>query len=239
MTRELERDLRALGEEIAYPATPELASPVRARIGRPRRRSPRSLAWVLAALALAAAAALAIPPARSAILRFLQIGAVRVERVDELPENIPRGPLHLGERVTLSEAAERVSFTPRLPSLLRTERVYVASYPPGGRVALVYGSPERPRLLLTQFRGTQVDRFAHKAAGRGTTVEAVRVGRRPGLWISGAPHSFVYVDERGRPAFEPLRLARNALIWESGGLTLRLEADISLDEALRIARSVR
>jgi hypothetical protein len=38
---------------------------------------------------------------------------------------------------------------------------------------------------------------------------------------------------------ERIRLARNTLLWEHGPLTLRLEGDLSLAEALRIARSFR
>jgi uncharacterized protein DUF4367 len=35
-----------------------------------------------------------------------------------------------------------------------------------------------------------------------------------------------------------VRLAGNTLLWERGALTLRLEADINEEEALKIARSV-
>jgi hypothetical protein len=46
---------------------------------------------------------------------------------------------------------------------------------------------------------------------------------------------FVYDDARP----ETLRLVGNAPVWEHGELTLRLEGDIPLDEALRIGASLR
>ena len=38
---------------------------------------------------------------------------------------------------------------------------------------------------------------------------------------------------------ERIRLARNTLLWEHGPLTLRLEGDLTLPEALEFARSFR
>ena len=38
---------------------------------------------------------------------------------------------------------------------------------------------------------------------------------------------------------EPFRLVGNALVYEIDSVTLRIEAEISKDEALRIARSMR
>jgi anti-sigma factor RsiW len=37
----------------------------------------------------------------------------------------------------------------------------------------------------------------------------------------------------------PGRLARNTLVWSRGPVTLRVEGDLSREEAERIARSVR
>ena len=38
---------------------------------------------------------------------------------------------------------------------------------------------------------------------------------------------------------ETLRLAENTLLWERGGVTYRLEAQVTRDEAIRIASSFR
>src|SRR5919201_5112513 len=85
---ELERALRGLGEEIDFPAAPDLVPRVRERL-EPRgfdlfaRRNVVAVA--LAVLVVAFGIAMAVPQARSAILRFFHIGAVTVERVETLP----------------------------------------------------------------------------------------------------------------------------------------------------------
>jgi hypothetical protein len=63
------------------------------------------------------------------------------------------------------------------------------------------------------------------------------VDGQPGFWLEGA-HFFSYFDRHGDMQSEQVRLAGNVLLWERGTRTLRLEADISKEEALRIAESV-
>src|SRR6266545_6426089 len=91
---ELERALVALGRELDFPVEPDLVAGVRARLERPRfvlapRR--RALAFAVAVLVVAFGIAMAVPQARSAILRFFHIGGVTVEQVETLPraENRP------------------------------------------------------------------------------------------------------------------------------------------------------
>ncbi|HWC41363.1 MAG TPA: DUF4367 domain-containing protein, partial [Actinomycetota bacterium] len=67
----------------------------------------------------------------------------------------------------------------------------------------------------------------------------VTVGGQPGYWFSGEPHFFTYQDARGNLREEQTRLAGNTLIWQRGDLTLRLEGELSQEEALRIAESMR
>ena len=56
------------------------------------------------------------------------------------------------------------------------------------------------------------------------------------VWLSGEKHDLYYP---GADREEPFRLVGNALVFETGyGLTVRIEAEISKDEALRIARSL-
>src|SRR3954470_12490463 len=113
---ELERDLRELGRGLDWPATPDLASAVRARLEEPRRRSwGRPLAVALVVLAIAVGAALLVPQARTSILRFFHLGGVTVERVDKLPPTRPRGRLELGAPVSLAEAGRRLGHPILLP----------------------------------------------------------------------------------------------------------------------------
>jgi hypothetical protein len=118
--------------------------------------------------------------------------------------------------------------------------------PAGGRVDLVYrarsGLPASPftdaGLLITEFRGQPTPEFLKKVAVMGV-VKEVTVGGQPGYWFSGEPHFFTYQDARGNLREEQTRLAGNTLIWQRGDLTLRLEGELSQEEALRIAESMR
>src|SRR5437879_12674088 len=81
---ELEQALVALGREVEFPPGPDLVRGVRARIDR-RARTRRWLVLALAVLAVGIGVAMAVPDARSAILRFFHVGSVKVERVDTPP----------------------------------------------------------------------------------------------------------------------------------------------------------
>ena len=242
---ELELQLRELATELAYPATPDLAARVRERLERPRPRfgwlrSRRALAIALALAAVGLAATFSVPQARTALLRFFHLRGVTVERVSELPSVPTPGFLDLGDRTTLADARRRVSFPVLVPKLGEKPAVFVRELsPPGGQVAFLLGSQARVRLLLTEFRGGKVARFISKTAGPGTKIEPLAVNGGPGLWLSGKPHRFIYEASNGIIHEEEIRLAGNTLIWEQDGLTLRLEADVSKEEALRVAATMR
>lgn len=239
---ELEQALRQLGGSVEFPPTPDVASAVRRRLGEePRRRwrpSRRALAVALAVLAVAVGAVLAVPSARTAILEWLGLKGVDIVRVEKLPE--VRGPadLGLGRSVTLAEARRRVSYrlvVPKVEELGPPDAVYVGAHGGGNQVSFLWGSPGRVRLLVSEFPGESI---AQKTLGPGTSAEHVDVNGQPGVWIEGAPHTFVY---KVGDAFyeETLRLVKNALVWQHDELTMRLEGDVSRPQALEIARSTR
>src|SRR5258707_3814065 len=101
---ELEHALVQVGRELDLPREPDLRSRVRERIER-RPRYRRALVPALALLLVALGIALAVPDARSAILRFFHIGAATIERVETLPAAHDR-PLTagLGPALSLHEA---------------------------------------------------------------------------------------------------------------------------------------
>lgn len=241
---ELERALVSLGRELDVPSAPEVVPGVLERIA-PRRRSAawaprRRVALAVALVVLAAiAATLAVPPARSALLRILHIGGERIERVDELPE-VPIQldlELVLGERVTLAEARARSDLDLRELDE-PPDRVYLGDR---GTVWFLYGTPQRPRLLVAQTPGLALggEILLKKLAGSGTSLENVTVDGSPGLFLSGVPHLVYLVDEQGLIVTETARLARDVLVWEDGGVAYRLEGDLTKDEALELARSLR
>jgi hypothetical protein len=71
----------------------------------------------------------------------------------------------------------------------------------------------------------------------GATVTGTSVDGVPAYWIEGA-HFYMYEDSKGNVRQDTLRLSSNALVWERGGVTLRIESALSEDRALAIARSM-
>jgi hypothetical protein len=61
----------------------------------------------------------------------------------------------------------------------------------------------------------------------------------PAYFLSGAPHVVILVDESGTGVPETTRLARDVLVWEEDGRTVRLEGDLTLAEATELAESLR
>jgi hypothetical protein len=240
---ELELQLRELGAGLDFPATPDLARSVRARLAERRSwwRGPsrrRALAVALAILVVAAAAVMAVPSARTAILRFFHIGAVTVERVETLPPARER-PLTtgLGRPLPPEVAARRAGFTMLLPPLDEPpERVYVRA---GVLQATLLDVPDVGTVLLTEMRGGNQMGLAKKIVDRQTNVTSVSVNGSFGIWITGAPHVFLFEDQTGRVQEVTTRLAGNVLVWEQDGLTLRLEGELTKARALELARSIR
>jgi hypothetical protein len=237
------------------------ATPARARrrdrlAGLGRLAGWRRLAVVgLAAVLLAAAVLVASPGTREAVARRLGLRGVGVELGGPPPPTVTTRPgerldLGLGQRVTLEEARRRVGFPVLVPGAAgfrQPAAVYVnEAVPVGGRVDLVYrarpGLPASPftdvGLLVTEFRGQPTPDFIKKVARAGL-VEEVTVDGQPGYWFSGEPHFFTYLDATGQVRDEQTRLAGNTLIWQRGDLTLRIEGEITRQEALALARSMR
>jgi hypothetical protein len=265
---DLDRALTDLAASLEFPPTPDLAAAVSARLDQAPARAParpRRWSWPagwrrlaaagLAAVLLAAAVLVASPGTREAVARRLGLRGIGVELGGPPPPTVTttqgeRLDLGLGQRVTLEEAQRRVGFPVLLPQaggLGRPDAVFVSeAVPSGGRVDLVWrarpGLPASPYtdvgLLITQFRGQPTAEFIKKVTGAGL-VEFVEIGGEPGYWFSGEPHFFTYQDAAGRLREEQTRLAGNTLIWQRGDLTLRLEGELSKEEALRIATSMR
>lgn len=257
---ELERRLTRLGRKLDWPAAPDVAPAVSARLretarpaGRRRARLTlpigRPLAIALAALlVLAGGVVAAVPGVRDAVLELFGLRGATVERREQLPPAPKPGPLGLGERTTLAAARESLRFDPVIPSAAgRPDDVFLGSGVPGGRISLAYrpreGLPEARStglgLLVDEFRGDLAPEYAAKIAGQATRIERLRVDGERALWLEGAPHFFFYRSP-GRPITEQrLRLARNVLLLEHGRLLVRLEGAFARDRAVELARSLR
>lgn len=239
---ELEARLAALA--VDWPEAPDVTARVRQRLVEEERASAgrflglrRRLAIPLAALVLVVGGVMAVPSARSTVLDWFGLGGETIERVPEQPSPAPT-PLDLGERLPLPADAV-------VPAALgEPDAVYRDA---AGILTLLYrprsGLPESEQsgagALLSQFPGRTNEVFVRKFAGPDTTIERVTVDGEPGFWLAGAPHGLLYEDPSGQVREAPSRLAGPTLVWRRGDLTLRLEADVTKERALAIARSVR
>jgi hypothetical protein len=238
----LEQRLVELGRALDVPEAPDFAPRVLAQMGS-RRRTPsrRGLVLAFAVVAVAAlVATLAIPDARSALKRLLQIGSERIELVDELPEVSSPPPeldLMLGLRVPLAEARRRAGFD-LLELADRPDSVYVGDR---GTVWFLYGRPDAPRLLVAQTPDLGIDEafILKKLVASGTSVEQVFVRGEPAYFLSGEPHAVILVSRDGIPITETARLARDVLVWEEDGRTVRIEGELTREQALSLAESLR
>lgn len=159
----------------------------------------------------------------------------------------PGSSIDLGEQVDPATLGDRVDFPVLFPSdsaLGGPDAAYVSER---DEVALVWApSDDLPPtvepdigLLIMEFRGSVTPEPIGKIIGSGTDVEPVRVGDGSGFWITGDPHVFFYMSPDGQHIEEGRRWVGDALIWQRGAQTYRIETSLGRDAAVRIAESLQ
>jgi len=208
-------------------------------------------------LALAALVALAIlliglwtvPPVRAAILDFLQIGAVRIWLVEPTPTPIPVAAtasprptptpmvsvLDLAGETTLAAAQAKVEFPIRLPTypteLGAPDKVYLQNLD-GPAVILVWLKPQQPDQVHLSLQLLSSKVIAGKMDPK--IIATPQVHDQIGLWVEGP---YLMVARSGE--WDMTRLIEgHVLIWAEGDITYRLETDLPLAEAVRLAESL-
>lgn len=244
-----EQQIITVAQGFVYPVTPDVARGVRARLAeraRPRRTpSPRlrRVVAVAAALLLVLAGLLAVPQVRAAILEWLQVGAIRIFVVEPTPA--PLEPLRtpiatpklsgLGEQMTWAEVRETVPFPVRLPSRLGPpEAVYLRQAYEPMVVSLVWfdaAAPEQIHAMLWQINAAN---FATKWVYV-DQMQELTVNEQPAFGLTG-PHTLQLLEETAHP---PRLVTNTVLIWQSNGITYRLEGEFTLEEAVQIAESLQ
>ncbi len=161
------------------------------------------------------------------------------------PPTQPSPQLPGVREVTLAEARSLARFPVHVPLRLgEPDTVRVSDGRPPRVVSLLYrpgaGRPEPAAggvaVLLDEFDGAPAPAF-EKFAYAGN-VQRVLIDDTPGLWVRG-PHQVIYVDRTGQWHTESARLAANTLIWQVDDVTLRLEGNLTKDQALSIAESTQ
>ncbi len=236
---DLELALAGCGRELAFPPTPDLVSAVARRleaVQRPRRTRRRMLVLAFALLLATAGVAAGV----TAGLRGLGIAFVH-----KLPPVTPGAGLNLGLQVQQGEAQKLAGFRVLVPGppLGRPDAWFVGNIDQSRLVTLVWtpakGLPPARHgisVLVTETQGSVDPTFVKKLVGTGTRVDSITVNGAPGLWISGNPHVIIWSD-RGAFRQQIVRLVGDVIVWNQGGLLLRIEGARSRAEALRLARS--
>jgi len=233
---ELEQQLRAL--PVAVPEAPDLAPAVLARLeGRPFPWR-RAAALALAVLAVAIAAAFAVPQARTTILHWFHIGGATIERVETLPPAVERSRAGgLGRSMSLKAAEREVGFHILLPpyKCCGPGRVYVLG---DSLATVILGIGRNHHALLSEFPSFGPLSMKKLTMGE-TRVEDARVNGNEAVWIEGGTHTLKYFDRRFGVQEQNVLIHGNVLIWARGELTLRLEGRLTKQEALFFARNTR
>jgi hypothetical protein len=256
-----EEQLVSLARGLEYPRTPNIAGAVTARL-RPStspRFFSRRLAWSLTVLLVLFASLMLIPPVRAAIIDFIQIGVVRIFRAEptqvvppnqEFPSTmvpvtatpvstsqtlIPILESMAGE-MTLEEAQQAVDYPILLPSypsdLGPPDRVFVQEAD-GNLTILVWTDPQQPDQILMSLHLIPPGSWAVDKMDP-TLVQETSVNGQRAIWAIG-PYPVRFSN--GNLDFIRL-IDGHVLIWKEGDITLRLETDLALEEAIRMAESL-
>lgn len=261
--------LKETARQFQYPPTPDVTGTVLKRLdngGRPRARL-RS-AWAITSfLVLLLAILFAVPGVRAEIIRFLQVGVVRIfpaaptlTALPSLPQapvtatpgivssgtttspnntqNEPRYAVTLSDiagETTLEAAQASLPFSIRLPGypddIGAPERVFLQEN--GAMVILVWSDPvdrHKARLSLHEIGpgGILVGKFEPRV------IQETQVNGRYAVWAQGP-----YLVQLTNGSIEFRRTVEgNTLIWEENDITYRLETDLALEEAIKIAESL-
>jgi hypothetical protein len=156
------------------------------------------------------------------------------------PTPTPPPPPTLAGLTTLAGARSKAKFDVRLPTypanLGEPKPVYFQDFGSGfgggaQQVILVY-----PDFTLYEAQ----DIIYQKSIYDATTVEETKVGGKQALWLTGAAHLVQVQDASGRTTIDFARVVKGSVLaWEADGITYRIETELPLDEAIRIAESIR
>jgi hypothetical protein len=257
-----EKRLISIAAGLDYPRTPDIADSVMTRLRpstRPRFIS-RRLAWSLTLILILVSSLMLIPPARAAIIEFIQIGIVRIFRGTPTSPPLPNGgspstlvpltatpgptsqPLipileSLAGEMSLEEARQAVDYPILLPSyppdLGQPDRIFVQEAD-GQMAVLVWIDHQRPDRILMSLHFIPAGSWAIDKMDP-TLIQETTVNGHRAIWTVGPYPLRLYNGD-----IEFTRLINgHVLIWVDGDITYRLETDQSLEEAIKIAESLQ
>lgn len=253
--------VRGVATAFPYPAPSIASRRTSLPTNQPRLAFPRALTWAAMLLFLFGVTMVTVPQARAGVVRLLRIGAVRLHfdvpaPTDNPPDMTSTTPSGNGQpplpgpdgslpgisfldglegETSLEDARVRAGFDVVIPShpadLGPPDRVFVQDQG-GSTVLLVWLSPDGAgvRLLLQELSAGS---WGLKKVEL-MQVQAAEVDGQPAIWATG-PYVLLYANGA---AVEQRSVGGHALIWESDEVTFRLESDLELVDAIRIAESL-
>lgn len=240
---DLELALAGCGRDLSFPPTPDIVAAVARRletVQRPRRTRRRMLVLAFAAVLATAGVAAAVTAS---------LHGLGIVFVDRIPPVTPGKGLTLGLQVKEREARRLAGFRIVVPGppLGPPAAWFVEDIGSGANseraITLVWGAradlpPTRHgvSVLATETPGTVEPDYSRKFIGPDSKLFSVTVNGAPGIWITGAPHALAW-SKGGQFETQSVRLVGNVLVWNRGGLLLRIEGARTLTEAKRLARS--
>ncbi|MCB0171287.1 MAG: hypothetical protein KDJ97_12115 [Anaerolineae bacterium] len=261
LNQTLSAQLERAAPDFPYPPLPDIEQRVNRQLTREapsrwRWRYSWGWGWAAIAVGIILLGLLAVPPVRAALVDMLQLGAVRIFLIEPTPtatsvpptsSSLPPTPiatpvssvLDLAGETTLAEARERVDFTIRLPAypanLGQPDRVFVQDFA-GPVIILTWLDPDQPERVRLSLHMLGPNTYAQKM--QPALIERTEVRGQPALWTQG-PYLLQFQDG-STTTTNPGRLVDgHVLIWLENEITYRLETDLPLAEAVRIAESLR
>lgn len=240
----LDQRLSAIAARAEYPATPSLRPKVLAAIAdthRPhamRTRGPLAFAAAVAAIVLAGAvAAIALPDSRDAVADFFGIEGSTIEFTPSTPGLPPPddiGSAGAASPSTLAAASDALQSPLPLPADAgEPAAVYIVRYGAQNVAVLRYDEFD---LWIARLESQW---SFGKDAPPGVTVQDTFVADEPARWISGGTHFVAVLDRFGeRIEGSDRAVEANTLIWNDGGTFFRIETQLPLSDARRIAESL-
>ncbi len=240
-------------ESFPYPPTPNMAAHTPWRM-QPVRRVPisRRLLWATILLVALLGGLLAVPQVRAAILEILHIGNISIIPATMTPQptaNNAASPfpsptplvsiLDLAGATTLEEAEVALNAPLRLPaypaSLGRPDKVFVQGF--GSPVIILVWTdkthPEQAQMSL-YILGPNVyaDKFSPQI------IQQTTVNGHPAVWAQG-DHAVQIKSGQGPDYIFTHLVNGNVLIWSEDKLSYRLETELPVEEAVKVAESLR
>jgi hypothetical protein len=238
---DFEAQVRSIASGMNYPRTPNIAASVSARLRSGTRPAllSRRLAWSLTILLILISSLMLIPPARAAILEFIQIGVVRIFRSEPTPISPPNQEMPSTIiPVTATIAPTSQPLIPILRNLIGESTLQDADHvfvqeANGKMTILVWLDPQHPDQVLMSLHFLPAGSWAIKKM-EPQVIEETNVNGERALWTTGP---YPMMVENGDIRYIRM-ITGHVLIWSKERITYRLETDLPLEEALKIAESL-